>query len=106
MTTWTYEHQEDLDSEGNGYVWAIQVEGVNEPGFAASDIKSDAYQQNPAYANSKDHARLIAAAPDLLAALEHAANLIADCQREGCPTGPVAIPSQITAAIAKARNLE
>lgn len=48
--------------------------------------------------------RLFAAAPDLLAALEHAANLIADCQQHGCPAGPVAIPSGINAAIAKAKG--
>lgn len=51
---------------------------------------------------AKANARLIAAAPDMLAALRHAADFIATCQREGCPAGPVAVPSIIRDAITKA----
>jgi hypothetical protein len=57
---WTVEEQDDsagLDVEGNGYKWAILANG-------------GLHFQNPAYANSEANARLIAAAPDLLAALQ------------------------------------
>jgi hypothetical protein len=66
------------------------VATVNEEGTSAEQFFADG--------------DLIAAAPELLAALEHARNLIADCQRLGCPAGPVAIPSDINAAIARAKG--
>jgi hypothetical protein len=66
------------------------------------------YQRNdwnsPINGDAEDvaNARLKAAAPELLAALEHAIDFIATCQQHGCPAGPVAIPSDLHAAIAKA----
>lgn len=41
---------------------------------------------------------------ELLAALKFAANFIADCQQIGVPAGPIAVPSQIRDAIAKAEG--
>ena len=52
---WRVERQPDLDRDGNGYEWAIRA-------------TSGEYEQNPGYANTKDHAVLMAAAPELLAA--------------------------------------
>lgn len=52
----------------------------------------------------KANATLISASPDLYAALEHAANLIADMQLNGCPAGPIAIPSIVSDSLAKARG--
>jgi hypothetical protein len=57
---WRVEQQDDMDVEGNGYVWAVRAEGHG------------SYCQNPARSNSLANARLMAAAPDMLAALEEA----------------------------------
>jgi hypothetical protein len=63
---WTVEEQDDLDVEGNGYKWAVA--GNKGTGLLLND--GSRYVQNPAYANSEANANLIAAAPDLLAALQ------------------------------------
>jgi len=61
------DRQEDLSPDGNGYIWAIKAKRKSEE----KDVNGGwiHYVQNPAYANSKANARLIAAAPSLLAAL-------------------------------------
>jgi len=64
---WYIERQEDLCPEGNGYVWAIHGRRASEEKNSNGGWKH--YVQNPAYANSQANARLIASAPDLLAAL-------------------------------------
>ena len=77
---WKYEQQPDLDPTGNGFTWAIKANAVT------------SYAQNPAYANSEANARLIAAAPELLAMLQHALAFIkhdhsfADCPAAECDT--------------------
>ena len=55
---WYIREQDDIDAEGNGYVWAVKGESHG------------SYIQNPGHANSEANARLMAAAPELLAALE------------------------------------
>jgi hypothetical protein len=85
---WTVEVQDDLDVEGNGYRWAVRTHQDRLPPYStgrgrdsgllvAAKAKELNYQndgsgyvQNPAYANSEANARLIAAAPALLAAAE------------------------------------
>jgi len=64
---WGVDRQEDLSPDGNGYIWAIKAKRKSEE----KDVNGGwiHYVQNPAYANSKANARLIAAAPSLLAAL-------------------------------------
>ena len=64
---WGVERQEDLCPDGNGYIWAIKAKRKSEEKNADGGWKH--YVQNPAYANSEANARLIAAAPELLAAL-------------------------------------
>jgi hypothetical protein len=55
----TYELQDDIDADGNGYAWAIQV------------MRTDgSYAQNPGYATSEGYAKLFSAAPELLKALQ------------------------------------
>jgi hypothetical protein len=41
---------------------------------------------------------------ELLAALEEAREWIMYCQANGCPAGPIAVPSKINDAIAKAKG--
>ena len=72
---WYTERQEDLDPNGNGYVWAIKGRRLSEEKDSNGGWKH--YVQNPAYANSEANARLIASAPDLLAALKDVAEQIA-----------------------------
>ena len=67
---WYVKQQEDLDPSGNGYVWAVK-------GKPESDKH---YVQNPAYANSEANARLIAAAPMMLAAIEKAGRIVGQVQ--------------------------
>jgi hypothetical protein len=64
---WYTERQEDLDPDGNGYVWAIKERQLSEEKDSNGGWKH--YVQNPAYANSEANARLIAAAPELLESL-------------------------------------
>lgn len=62
----------------------------------------DAIDRN-SFGESADNARrLLDAAPDLLAALLQAKDLIIAHQELGCPAGPVCVPSAIRDAIAKA----
>ena len=72
---WGVERQEDLCPDGNGYIWAIKAKRKSEEKNADGGWKH--YVQNPAYANSEANARLIAAAPELLAALKDVAEQIA-----------------------------
>ena len=88
---WYVKRQEDLDPSGNGYVWAVK-------GKPESDKH---YVQNPAYANSEANARLIAAAPDLLAALQEWTSMAVNSGLEGCDE----ILEQAEAAIAKAEGV-
>ena len=95
---WRVEQQDDMDVEGNGYVWAVRAEGHG------------SYCQNPARSNSLANARLMAASPELLMALEE---LVAEfdaaseeaAQEPGCgglaETGGIAYARTI---IAKARG--
>lgn len=82
--------------------------GIEDPrgGFSQSDqIAICDYMQSAEgkFRHQREaNARLIAAAPDMLEALHLAAELIAHCQRDGCPAGPIAVPSRIRDAIAKA----
>lgn len=45
-TPWKFEPQTDLDPDGNGYRWAVRVEGPH-------------YYQNPAYVNTRPNAEFI-----------------------------------------------
>ncbi len=54
--------------------------------------------------NDKDNARLIAAAPELLEALEMVRDADNDCHLDGLPTIPSIARAKIDAAIAKARG--
>ena len=85
----TYELQDDIDADGNGYAWAIRV------------MKTDgSYAQNPGYATSEGYAQLFSAAPDLLKSLGFALEfLLAN------DDGGIGVDSRIVsarAAIAKA----
>lgn len=74
-------------------IMAGNIRIANCPGGNNSDPKKQA--------QGVANAHLIAAAPAMLAALEKAANFIAEIQRQD--GGPVAIPSQINDAIAAAK---
>ena len=65
---WYTKRQEDLDPNGNGYVWAIKGRRLSDEKDSNGGWKH--YVQNPAYANSEANARLIASAPDLLAIVQ------------------------------------
>jgi hypothetical protein len=62
---WYVREQDDIDAEGNGYVWAVKGESHG------------SYIQNPGHANSEANARLMAAAPEMLKALEELLDLTA-----------------------------
>jgi hypothetical protein len=61
---WRVTFQYGADNDGNGYDWAVQ--GSQNP----DSVLPTEYIQNPAYANNESNARLIAAAPGLLAIVE------------------------------------
>ena len=76
-TPWSIKCQEDLDPEGNGYIWAIKGKRLSEEKNTNGGWKH--YVQNPAVANSEANARLIASAPVMLDALENILLLFANC---------------------------
>ena len=53
---------------------------------------------------NEGHAHLIAAAPDLLAALEMVRDADEDCRRDGLPQIPLMVRAAIDAALAKATD--
>jgi hypothetical protein len=79
---WEVNRQEDLSPDGNGYIWAIKGKRKSEEKNVNGGWKH--YVQNPAYANSEANARLIAAAPDLLAALKQWTSMAINSGLEGC----------------------
>jgi hypothetical protein len=97
---WYTERQEDLDPDGNGYVWAIKGRRLSDEKDSNGGWKH--YVQNPAYANSEAHARLIASAPELKAALKQWISMAINSGLEGCDE----ILEQAEAAIAKATGQE
>jgi hypothetical protein len=97
---WYTERQEDLDPDGNGYVWAIKGRRLSDEKDSNGGWKH--YVQNPAYANSEANARLIAASPDLLAALKQWISMAQNSGLEGCDE----IIETASLAIAKAHGQE
>ena len=56
-TPWSIKCQEDLDPEGNGYIWAIKGKRLSEEKNLNGGWKH--YVQNPAVANSEANAEFI-----------------------------------------------
>lgn len=95
---WGCELQRDIDEEGNGYCWAVTALTREQRERSKPGVD---YIQNPAYANTEANARLIAAAPGLLAALEAIAN--GGCDDKGPNNlGFVRFPPEHAAVIARA----
>jgi hypothetical protein len=90
----TYKLQDDIDPDGNGYVWAIKV------------LRTDgSYAQNPGYATSAGYAKMFAAAPELLQALiDVTADIEAYCEDHNSdhPTDVTVVLPKLQAAIHKA----
>jgi hypothetical protein len=92
---WRVEQQDDMDVEGNGYVWAVRAEGHG------------SYCQNPARSNSLANARLMAASPCLLAALYATLGIVEQVFEEDAGSFNDDLGALITearAAIAKAQG--
>lgn len=85
---WRVQLQDDLSASGNGYVWAVK----------ASHAGAE-YVQNPAYANSKANAVLIAAAPELLQACQ-----LALVRLSGGSSAEIAFNKNVADKIAEAIN--
>jgi hypothetical protein len=94
---WYVREQDDV-SEGNGYVFAVKAEAHG------------SYIQNPGHANSEANARLMAAAPEMLLALQKITRRI-EVERDdeakeggsGVFLGAAILP-ELQAAIAKAQG--
>lgn len=92
----------------NGYFWDIRSErdGLISDACASNSIyrNGDLIPRNEAEAIAVANARLIAAAPELLEALEMVRDADNDCIADGLPTIPEIARRKIDAAIAKARG--
>ena len=107
---WSIKCQEDLDPEGNGYIWAIKGKRLSEEKNLNGGWKH--YVQNPAVANSEANAEFIIRACNshdaLLEALEAVVNDIesyCDDWNSDSPTDVTVVLPKLRTAIAKAQGV-